>query len=103
MESPRATEALHKENPPNENIRRRHHQALAGGTLISQLPNAANPPRTPPGFSRWYFNFTATKCTPELESSWLFRRVFCSDEVEGPPAKAWWCLMCRGPMCSDER
>ena len=42
---------------------RQHHPALAGGTLTSPLQN--NHPllvvRTPPGFSRWYFNFLATK------------------------------------------
>src|SRR5215470_20094638 len=39
-----------------------HHRALAGGSSISQLQN--NHPRlllTPPGFSRWFFNFLATK------------------------------------------
>src|SRR5262249_43072315 len=51
-----------KANPPNGRtgtFRCRHHQASAGGALISQLANAANAHRTPPGFSRWYFNFTA--------------------------------------------
>ena len=46
-----------------------HHQASAGGTLISQLRNAGNAHRTPPGFSRWYFNFTATKPRPGIQQS----------------------------------
>src|ERR1043166_5101243 len=39
---------------------RRHHQASAGGSSISKL-QTSNPKRwTPPGFSRWFFNFKAT-------------------------------------------
>jgi len=44
----------------------RHHQALAGGTSISEL--------------RWS---TDSLRINERHSSW---------EVEVPPAKAWWCL-----------
>src|ERR1043165_4134572 len=42
---------------------KRHHQALAGGTSTSQLVMDVDEPKTPPGFSRWYFNFTATDFT----------------------------------------
>src|SRR5690242_21393282 len=39
---------------------RRHHQASAGGSSTSKL-QTSNPKRwTPPGFSRWFFNFKAT-------------------------------------------
>jgi len=42
-----------------------HHQALAGGLSISQLQTtAAETFRTPPGFSRWSFNFAATNNRP---------------------------------------
>ena len=40
--------------------------ASAGGLSILQLANAAKTHRTPPGFCRLYFNFTATKRTPGL-------------------------------------
>jgi hypothetical protein len=64
----------------------RHHRALGGGPSTSQLNTT--PPRnaTPPGFSRWYFNFTTPIASPLLKEALL-----CSYEVEVPPAKAWWC------------
>jgi len=42
-----------------------HHQALAGGSSISQLQAPSVNHGTPPGFSRWFFNFTATSNAPE--------------------------------------
>src|ERR1044072_2696841 len=38
----------------------RHHQALRGGTSISSYNETQTNVWTLPGFSRWYFNFTAT-------------------------------------------
>jgi|GEM_PF-3263901 len=43
-----------------------HHLALAGGASISQLQKVKQSFRTPPGFSRWYFTFTATKGETQL-------------------------------------
>src|SRR6185295_3207925 len=40
---------------------RGHHQASAGGTSTFQLHKTPFVARTPPGFSRWYFNFSATQ------------------------------------------
>jgi len=53
-----------------------HHQTLAGGTSTSHT-NGCCGTTTPPGFSRWYFNFTATngRCgttTPPGFSRWYF-------------------------------
>jgi len=42
-----------------------HHQALAAGSSISQLQATPLNHGTPPGFSRWYFNFIATSNVPE--------------------------------------
>src|SRR6185295_10740749 len=54
-----------------------HHRALAGGTSTSQLQSWGKQFGTPPGFSRWYFNFTTTKLgktvgTPPGFSRWYF-------------------------------
>jgi hypothetical protein len=61
------------------------------------------------GFSRWFFNFSATSNslwwgsssykseTPPAEAWWClrsFNAVPCSFEVEVPPAKAWWSNKC---------
>ena len=59
---------------------------------------------TPPGFSRWYLNFTASN----EKSRWLAKKLkdhrlkpggvraadgeVVSCEIEEPPAKARWCL-----------
>ena len=80
--------------------------SLAGGSSISQLDTSPTAARTPPGFSRWYFNFLARVSElhryvcqlVKLKLYWLKPggvpdglAAFCSYEVELPPAKAWWC------------
>jgi len=55
-----------------------HHQASTGGVSTSQLETSAGEALTPPGFSRWCFNFTAG--TDALLNP--------SYEIEAPPAKA---------------
>ena len=68
--------------------------------------------QTPPGFSRWYFTFVATRSTLYLQfrtppgfSRWYFNFVAATepqcdlslvqmphvDKIE-EPAKAWWCF-----------
>jgi len=44
---------------------RRHRRALAGGTSTSLLRGGTNRSQTPSGFSRWSFNFTATRNWPD--------------------------------------
>jgi|GEM_PF-3267256 len=44
----------------------RHHQASAGGSSISQLHEAFHFLRDTTGFSRWYFNFSATLTLPAV-------------------------------------
>ena len=39
--------------------------ALAGGTSTSLLRGGTNRSQTPSGFSRWSFNFTATRNWPD--------------------------------------
>jgi len=82
--------------------------------VVLQLHNykvAPNPLETPPGFSRWYFNFSAiSEGVPTEPNRRSFARAVKlkyhrlkpggvlvlvlpthSCEIEGPPAKAWWC------------
>src|SRR5690242_3389865 len=56
--------------------------------LATQKPFVA---RTPPGFSRWYFNFSATTKAKNLCDCRASARScpsWCSCEIESPPAKA---------------
>src|SRR6185295_9116796 len=65
-----------------------HHRALAGGTSTSQLQSWGKQFGTPPGFSRWCFNFTTIKLgktvgTPPGFSRWYFNfgaTMRCSPE-----------------------
>jgi len=62
-----------------------HHRALAGGSfnLLAMNRCCSCTATTKPGFSGWFFNFTATSCQ---ESDFL------AAKIEVPPAEARWCL-----------
>ena len=80
----------------------RHHQALAGGTSTSELPNRPNLNKT-----RGASTFQLPNCADHKQAKKLkYHRLkpggvrcavaaVASFKVEVPPAKAWWCLLDR--------
>src|SRR6185295_18263732 len=81
-----------------------HHQASAGGTSTSQLHKTPFVARTPPGFSRWYFNFSATtkaKNFCDCRASAISCPSWCSCEIESPKAGGVPARL-SGPWCSCE-
>jgi len=75
----------------------RHHQALAGGTSTFQLQTTPlNGSATPPGFSRWYFNFSASQ---SLVVSQGLTRLFVAEKLKNHRLKPGGVAAVQGRCC----